>query len=125
MKKTSKIIFILSIVLAIVLGLTIKSKAETEIQQIDPVPLVGNNTSNGATAGENGTNENKNGINSINASKNNTTNINSSKNITKANVNQNLPSTGIEDYTPLFIIVGGLVVVAIVAYKKAEYYKKV
>ena len=117
--KTKKIILTLVIVLAIILGLTVSSFAD-EIQQINPSDIVGNNTSNVNTTNTNGVNT----VNTANTTQINTVNTSNTNNSSSYN-NTNLPSTGLKDYTPLFVIGGALVVIAIVAYKKANYYKNV
>lgn len=117
--KTNKIIVTLAIILAIVLGLTVNSFAEEQIQAINPSDVVGGSSSS-TSAKDNATNTNKvNTVNTANTNKVNNVNSSSSYN------NTNLPSTGLEDYSPLFIVAGALVVVAIVAYKKANYYKDI
>lgn len=119
--KTNKIIITLAIVLAVILGLTVRSFADDNIQAINPSEVIGgssnsNTNTNGNTNANTNTNVNTNGTNS-----NKVNNVNTSSSYN----NTNLPSTGLEDYSPLFIIVGALVVVAIVAYKKANYYKDI
>ena len=42
-----------------------------------------------------------------------------------ANTNTNLPKTGLTDYSVLFVVIGALAVIGIVAYKKANYYKDI
>lgn len=117
--KTNKIIVTLVVVLAIVLGLTISSFADNNVQVINPSDVIGGNT--GSTTGSS---SNTNTGANTNANKTNT-NVNKLNNVNSSSSynNTNLPSTGLEDHTPLFIIVGVLAVVAIIAYKKANYYK--
>lgn len=116
--KVNKVIVLLTIVLAVILGLTVSSFADDNIQVINPSDVIGNSSSSGSNSNANtGANTN------TNANVNNTNKINN-VNISRSSYNNtNLPSTGLEDHTPLFIIVGGLAVVAIIAYKKANYYK--
>ncbi len=116
--ESKKIILTLIVVLAVVLGLTVKSFAEDSIQQINPSDVIG--SGNSTTQPNNS---------SDNTSKNNTntnvnTNSNSNKNTNSYN-NTNLPSTGLKDYSKLFIVGGALMVIAIVAYKKVKYYKEI
>lgn len=119
--KINKITVLLAVVLAVVLGLTVITYAE-DIPQIEPSSVISNsntpngNTPNGNTPANNNTNKN--------ANSNVNTNANANKSTSSYN-NTNLPKTGIEDYSPLFIIAGALVVIAIVAYKKVDYYKNI
>lgn len=114
--KTNKIIITLAIVLAVILGLTVSSFADDNIQAINPSEVIGGS---GSSTGANDNTPNTNKVNTANTNKVNNVNASSSYN------NTNLPSTGLEDYSPLFIVAGALVVVAIVAYKKANYYKDI
>ena len=119
--KVNKVIVLLTIVLAVILGLTVSSFADDNIQIINPSDVIGNSSSSGSSSNANtntGANSN------TNANVNNTNRINNVNTSSSSSYNNtNLPSTGLEDHTPLFLIVGLLAVVAIVAYKKANYYK--
>lgn len=120
--KTNKLILTLVIILAVMAGLTFSVNAE-EIQQINPTDVVGNsNTSN--------TNSNKNSNqNTANKNTNSNGNVanNTNKNVTSYNNTNtsNLPKTGLKDYVPLFVTIGIFAVIAIIAYKKANYYKNI
>ncbi len=116
--KVNKIIIVLAVVLAVILGLTISVKAE-EYQSINPSDVI---TTNGTSNGSN----NSNARNNSNASNNSNSNKNAiSYNNTNVNNNTNLPKTGLTDYSVLFVVIGALAIIGIVAYKKASYYKDI
>lgn len=118
--KTNKTILALAVILVVITGLTFSANAE-EIQQISPTDVVGNNTPIQSSNANANTNKNTNG--NINKSATNNTNKNTtSYNNTNTN---NLPKTGLKDYAPLFAIIGGFAVIALIAYKKANYYKDI
>ena len=121
MKKleSKKTIIALLVVLAVVLGLTVTSLAEdTGVTTIQPTTVVGNNV----------TNTNVNTVTNTNTNTNVNTNINTNVNKTNTSSsynNTNLPSTGIEDYSMLFIVAGALAIISVIAYRKANYYRNV
>lgn len=119
--KTNKIIITLSIILAIILGLTVISFADDNVQVINPSDVIGGGTNTDTNANNNtNTKTNNTNTNKTNTNVNKINNVNTSS---SSYNNTNLPSTGLEDHTPLFVIVGILAVVAVIAYKKANYYK--
>lgn len=116
--KVNKIILTLVVVFAVVLGLTVSSNAD-EIQAINPSDVVTSNPS-----GNENTNANAN--TNANTNKNSNTNKNAiSYNNTNVNTNTNLPKTGLTDYSVLFVVIGALAVIGLVAYKKANDYKDI
>lgn len=120
--KVNKIILTLVVVFAVVLGLTVSSNAD-EIQAINPSDVVTSNPS-----GNENTNANAN--TNANTNKNSNTNSNTNKNAisynnTNVNTNTNLPKTGLTDYSVLFVVIGALAVIGLVAYKKANDYKDI
>ena len=116
--KSRKIILTLAIVLAVITGLTFSVNAD-EIQQINPTDVVGNNTST--------KNSSANSNSSSNANTNKNVSNNTNKNTTSYNNTNtsNLPKTGLKDYAPLFATIGAFSVIALIAYKKANYYKDI
>lgn len=108
--KVNKIIIVLAIVLAVILGLTFSVNA---FESINPVQVVGNDTSDNSNSNAN---SNKNSNANKNAISYNNTNVNN---------NTNLPKTGLTDYSVLFVVIGALAIIGIVAYKKASYYKDI
>ena len=114
--KVNKIIIVLAIVLAVILGLTFSVNAA---ESINPVQVIGNDTSDNS-------NSNSNSNSNANSNKNSNANKNAiSYNNTNVNNNTNLPKTGLTDYSVLFVVIGALAIIGIVAYKKASYYKDI
>lgn len=126
--KSRKIILTLSIVLAVITGLTFSVNAD-EIQQINPTDVVGNNTStkNSSANSNSNSSSNANTNKSSNANTNKNVSNNTNKNTTSYNNTNtsNLPKTGLKDYAPLFATIGAFAVIALIAYKKANYYKDI
>ena len=116
--KVNKIILTLAVVFAVILGLTVIANAD-EIQAINPSDVVTSNSTGNTNAN---TNSNSNSANN-NTARNNTTTYNNTN--ANANTNTNLPKTGLTDYSVLFVVIGALAVIGIVAYKKANYYKDI
>ena len=116
--KVNKIILTLAVVFAVILGLTVIANAD-EIQAINPSDVVTGKTNANANTNAN---SNSNSANN-NTARNNTTTYN--KTNANANTNTNLPKTGLTDYSVLFVVIGALAVIGIVAYKKANYYKDI
>ena len=116
--KVNKIILTLAVVFAVILGLTVIANAD-EIQAINPSDVVTSNSTGNTNANAN-TNANSNSANN-NTARNNTTTYNNAN----ANTNTILPKTGLTDYSVLFVVIGALAVIGIVAYKKANYYKDI
>ncbi len=116
--KVNKIILTLAVVFAVILGLTVIANAD-EIQAINPSDVVTSNSTGNTNANAN---TNANSANN-NTARNNTTTYN--KTNANANTNTNLPKTGLTDYSVLFVVIGALAVIGIVAYKKANYYKDI
>ena len=114
--KSRKIILTLAIVLAVITGLTFSVNAD-EIQQINPTDVVGNNTST--------QNSSANSNSSSNANTNKSSNAKTNKNVSNNTNTSNLPKTGLKDYAPLFATIGAFAVIALIAYKKANYYKDI
>lgn len=111
--KNNKAIVMLVIILTITFGLTVSSLADDNIQTINPSDVIGSGSSTNANANTNAnvsTNANK--INNI------TTNTSSYN-------NTNLPSTGLEDHTALFVVIGTLSIIGIIAFKKVNDYKDI
>lgn len=121
--KSSKIILALVVILAVIMGLTFNVNAD-EIQQINPTDVV-NSASNTNSNQNTKSNSNSNASVNKNTSKNNTEKNNTTTSYNNANTNTNLPKTGLADYSALFVVIGALAVVAIVAFKKANYYKDI
>ena len=120
--KVNKIILTLAVVFAVILGLTVIANAD-EIQAINPSDVVTSNSTGNTNANANtNANSNSNSANN-NTARNNTTTYN--KTNANANTNTNLPKTGLTDYSVLFVVIGALAVIGIVAYKKASYYKDI
>lgn len=120
--KVNKIILTLAVVFAVILGLTVIANAD-EIQAINPSDVVTSNSTGNTNANANAnTNANSNSANN-NTARNNTTTYNNTN--ANANTNTNLPKTGLTDYSVLFVVIGALAVIGIVAYKKANYYKDI
>lgn len=120
--KVNKIILTLAVVFAVILGLTVIANAD-EIQAINPSDVVTSNSTGNTNANANtNANSNSNSANN-NTARNNTTTYN--KTNANANTNTNLPKTGLTDYSVLFVVIGALAVIGIVAYKKANYYKDI
>ena len=124
--KSRKIILILAIVLAVITGLTFSVNAD-EIQQINPTDVVGNNTSTKNSSANSNSSSNANTNKSSNANTNKNVSNNTNKNTTSYNNTNtnNLPKTGLKDYAPLFATIGAFAVIALIAYKKANYYKDI
>lgn len=124
--KSRKIILTLSIVLAVITGLTFSVNAD-EIQQINPTDVVGNNTSTKNSSANSNSSSNANTNKSSNANTNKNVSNNTNKNTTSYNNTNtsNLPKTGLKDYAPLFATIGAFAVIALIAYKKANYYKDI
>ena len=126
--KSSKIILALVVILAVIMGLTFNVNAD-EIQQINPTDVVNsasNTNSNQNTKSNSNSNASANKNTNGNANTNKNVNTNANKNATSYNnTNTNLPKTGLADYSALFVVIGALAVVAIVAFKKANYYKDI
>ena len=118
--KVNKIILTLAVVFAVILGLTVIANAD-ERQAINPSDVVTSNSTGNTNANAN-TNANSNSANN-NTARNNTTTYNNTN--ANANTNTNLPKTGLTDYSVLFVVIGALAVIGIVAYKKANYYKDI
>ena len=118
--KVNKIILTLAVVFAVILGLTVIANAD-EIQAINPSDVVTSNSTGNTNANANA-NSNSNSANN-NTARNNTTTYNNTN--ANANTNTNLPKTGLTDYSVLFVVIGALAVIGIVAYKKANYYKDI
>ena len=116
--KVNKIILTLAVVFAVILGLTVIANAD-EIQAINPSDVVTSNSTGNTNTNANA-NTNSNSANN-NTARNNTTTYNNAN----ANTNTNLPKTGLTDYSVLFVVIGALAVIGIVAYKKANYYKDI
>lgn len=113
--KNNKVIAMLVIVLTIILGLTVSSFADDNIQVINPSDVIGGGSSSSAN-----TNANTNANVNTNANKiNNVTTNTSSYN------NTNLPSTGLEDHTALFVVIGTLAIIGVIAFKKVNDYKDI
>lgn len=121
--KSSKIILALVVILAVIMGLTFNVNAD-EIQQINPTDVV-NSASNTNSNQNTKSNSNSNASANKNTSKNNTEKNNTTTSYNNANTNTNLPKTGLADYSALFVVIGALAVFAIVAFKKANYYKDI
>lgn len=122
--KVNKIILTLAVVFAVILGLTVIANAD-EIQAINPSDVVTSNSTGNTNANANANtnaNSNSNSANN-NTARNNTTTYNNTN--ANANTNTNLPKTGLTDYSVLFVVIGALAVIGIVAYKKANYYKDI
>lgn len=122
--KVNKIILTLAVVFAVILGLTVIANAD-EIQAINPSDVVTSNSTGNTNANANtnaNSNSNSNSANN-NTARNNTTTYNNTN--ANANTNTNLPKTGLTDYSVLFVVIGALAVIGIVAYKKANYYKDI
>jgi LPXTG-motif cell wall-anchored protein len=120
--KVNKIILTLAVVFAVILGLTVIANAD-EIQAINPSDVVTSNSTGNTNANANtNANSNSNSANN-NTARNNTTTYNNTN--ANANTNTNLPKTGLTDYSVLFVVIGALAVIGIVAYKKANYYKDI
>lgn len=124
--KSRKIILTLAIVLAVITGLTFSVNAD-EIQQINPTDVVGNNTSTQNSSANSNSSSNANTNKSSNANTNKNVSNNTNKNTTSYNNTNtsNLPKTGLKDYAPLFATIGAFAVIALIAYKKANYYKDI
>ncbi len=124
--KSRKIILTLAIVLAVITGLTFSVNAD-EIQQINPTDVVGNNTSTKNSSANSNSSSNANTNKSSNANTNKNVSNNTNKNTTSYNNTNtsNLPKTGLKDYAPLFATIGAFAVIALIAYKKANYYKDI
>lgn len=113
--KTNKIIVTLAIILAIVVGLTVNSLADDNIQTINPSDVIGGSSNSNTNVNANiNVNANTNG-NKINNITTNTSSYN----------NTNLPSTGLEDHTALFVVIGTLVIIGVIAFKKVNDYKDI
>ena len=120
--EVNKIILTLAVVFAVILGLTVIANAD-EIQAINPSDVVTSNSTGNTNANANtNANSNSNSANN-NTARNNTTTYNNTN--ANANTNTNLPKTGLTDYSVLFVVIGALAVIGIVAYKKANYYKDI
>lgn len=133
MKKVSLIKGFLVILLSVVLiGTTgVFAADELDFDLDDNTSSNTSNTSNSSNTANN-TNTNKNNTNTnsnksnTNTNNTNTNNANANKNSsTYNNTNTNLPKTGLTDYSVLFVVIGALAVIGIVAYKKANYYKDI
>ncbi len=124
--KSRKIILTLAIVLAVITGLTFSVNAD-EIQQINPTDVVENNTSTKNSSANSNSSSNANTNKSSNANTNKNVSNNTNKNTTSYNNTNtsNLPKTGLKDYAPLFATIGAFAVIALIAYKKANYYKDI
>lgn len=122
--KTNKIILALAVVLAVILGLTVSANAD-DIQAINPSDVVSSNSNSNTNSNAN-TNANANANSNSNVANNNTAKNNTTTyNNTNANTNTNLPKTGLTDYSVLFVVIGALAVIGLVAYKKANDYKDI
>ena len=120
--KVNKIILTLAVVFAVILGLTVIANAD-EIQAINPSDVVTSNSTGNTNANANtNANSNSNSANN-NTARNNTTTYNNTN--ANANTNTNLPKTGLTDYSVLFVVIGALAVIGLVAYKKANDYKDI
>ncbi len=111
--KNNKAIVMLVIILAITLGLTVSSFADDNIQVINPSDVIGGGSSANTNA-------------NINANAN--TNANKINNVvtnTSSYNNTNLPSTGLEDHTALFVVIGTLSIIGVIAFKKVNDYKDI
>lgn len=112
--KMNKVIVLLTIVLSIILGLTLSSfAADGNVQVINPSDVIGGGSTPSSTPGNN-TNANTN-ANKINNVTTNTSSYN----------NTNLPSTGLEDHTALFVVIGTLAIIGVIAFKKVNDYKDI
>lgn len=118
--KMIKAILGLLITFAVVLGLTLSVSAadddSSNITAIDASEVTSINNTNSNTNSNSSSNTN-------NSNSNNS--VNTVNNVTSTYNNTNLPSTGATSNTFLFLTVGALIVLAVVAYKKADYYKNI
>lgn len=112
--KNVKIVKIVLCVITLVLLLNIAIDVRAEDA---PLILTTNNATNNTT--NNATNNTANNAANTNIPVNTTNKTNTSSYVNNSN---NLPKTGVEDYTTVFIILGVCIVSAIYAYKKANDY---
>lgn len=120
MKKMMKSkLILLTILLVAVLSISIKSYADDNTITITPPNATANNETTTGNSTNTSTNNTANPIGNVTAANTTPNNVNN----TSSYNNTNLPKTGAEDYTAVYLIAGVCLVSAVYAYKKVKEYK--